>query len=231
MGDDVSMKHETKLYIVAGVFFAYLLPSLICPLGLWQLSLNPMQLVAALIAVGAPSLTCGVYLLGKAKLNERREVPRSEVKVVISIVFFCILLFFVFSQPEWNTSASATAAFSSVNVDVFWDEACTEEVKVIDWGILMLGQTVERTVYVLNQGMDSCSLNMTFKHPPVDHPRVDEYLNVTWNQEGTILQTGEVTCAVFKLHILIEEWHTPVDHTFYFPIRLRGISSEGAWGQ
>lgn len=67
----------------------------------------------------------------------------------------------------------------------------------IDWGSLSRGQIVTDTVTVINTGELAMSLSMSTNILPT-------YLQLTWDQENTVLQAGQSVVATFTLTVAID---------------------------
>jgi len=92
-----------------------------------------------------------------------------------------------------------TGNVKKVGVGVYWDEACTVNVTSIDWGFLEPGATANVTVYIQNEGTMSVMLNMTTDN--WNPALAQNYITLNWNQEGNVLNSGDVLQAVLTLSV------------------------------
>ena len=84
-----------------------------------------------------------------------------------------------------------------VDVGVYWDINCTREVTSINWGEVELGTTVDRTVYIKNNGTSdvTLSMNTTNWNPSF----ANEYITLSWDYDGRVLHPGDVLAVTFTL--------------------------------
>jgi hypothetical protein len=86
---------------------------------------------------------------------------------------------------------------TTVNVCVFSDDDCTLNCTSISWGSLRPGDSTTQTVYVKNTGTVPVTLSMTANG--WDPTNADDYLEVTWNQQGTVLAVDDDVTAILTL--------------------------------
>jgi len=88
----------------------------------------------------------------------------------------------------------------TVGVGVYWDNACTNNVTSIDWGFLEPGATVNKTVYIKNEGNTPMVLNMTTDN--WNPASASENITLSWNREGYVLNTtAPVVQAILTLSV------------------------------
>ncbi len=92
-----------------------------------------------------------------------------------------------------------TGDVKAVGVGVYWDDACTSNVTSIDWESLEPGETVNVTVYILNEGTIPVVLSMTTDNWNSASAR--NYITLIWNREGNILNSEHVFKAVLTLSV------------------------------
>ncbi|MBN2335350.1 hypothetical protein JXL21_07285 [Candidatus Bathyarchaeota archaeon] len=86
-----------------------------------------------------------------------------------------------------------------VDVGVYSDQGCTQQVSSLDWGTPEPGDTVTKTVYVKNEGNAEMGLSMSvYGWAP---PEAAGYLTVSWSREGYALSMGEAVEAVITLDV------------------------------
>ena len=88
----------------------------------------------------------------------------------------------------------------TVGVGVYWDNACTNNVTSIDWGFLEPGATVNKTVYIKNEGNTPMMLNITTDN--WNPASASENITLSWNREGYVLNTtAPVVQAILTLSV------------------------------
>jgi hypothetical protein len=96
-----------------------------------------------------------------------------------------------------NSSGSIAA---SPNIGVYSNSACTVSLTTINWGSPSPGGTVTQTVYIKNtQGSSSLMLSMTTSN--WNPTSANGPLTVTWNQQGTVLASGQSIAATLTLTV------------------------------
>jgi len=94
---------------------------------------------------------------------------------------------------------SNTGNLSAVGVGVYWDSSCNNAVLSIDWGALDPGATVDKTIYIKNEGTLAVLLDMTTDN--WDPASASSYISLSWNRENYELDPGSVIQAVLTLSV------------------------------
>jgi len=93
----------------------------------------------------------------------------------------------------------SSGSIKAINVGVYWDFDCTQNVTVIDWGIPGPGDVVNKTVYVKNSGNSGLTLNMSSTGwIPVE---AENFLSLIWDVEGAAVEVDGVVQAVLMLEV------------------------------
>ncbi len=94
---------------------------------------------------------------------------------------------------------SNTGNVSAVGVGVYWDSSCNNAVLSIDWGALEPGVTVDKAIYIKNEGSLNVLLGMaTDNWNPAS---ASSYISLSWNRENYELDPGSVINAVLSLSV------------------------------
>jgi hypothetical protein len=109
------------------------------------------------------------------------------------------LLASVLAVLQANRTFSNTGAITTVGVGAFLDNGCTQVLSTIDWGSLVPGASVNKTVYIKNSGTAQVSLNMTVT--AWNPANASSLVSFTWNQEGTALNAGNVLATLLVLSV------------------------------
>jgi len=91
------------------------------------------------------------------------------------------------------------AVIKTVGVGVYEDVDFTVSVTQIDWGVLEPGATKNFTAYLRNESNVPISLNMTTQN--WNPPEAEQFISVSWDQEGKTLQTNQVVSVTFSLSV------------------------------
>jgi len=92
-----------------------------------------------------------------------------------------------------------TGIVTAVGVGVYSNSACTSKVSSIDWGSLTPSSTVSKTIYIRNEGNKRLSLSMTTGN--WNPQSASNYITLTWNRGGTVLEVGQVVQATLVLSV------------------------------
>ena len=98
-----------------------------------------------------------------------------------------------------SVTLSSTGSVKGINVEVYWDAGCTQVVSSVDWGTPEPGDSDVETVYIRNSGTAPMTLSMSCSGwSPVE---AGNYLTLSWDREGAILDAGAVVPAVLTLTV------------------------------
>jgi len=134
------------------------------------------------------------------------STTKNEVKVAIAtliLVTYALslsVLTQVTSSLQANSRISNTGSLKAVGVGVYWDAALTNRVSSIDWGIMEPGSSVDKIVYIRNEGNTASSLSMTTSNWSPSN--ASNYITLKWNYGGQTLNVNEVVQVKFTLSIL-----------------------------
>ena len=98
-----------------------------------------------------------------------------------------------------SKTLSSSGSVKAINVEVFWDNACTQAVNSVDWGTPGPGESIEKIVFVKNTGNAPMNLvQYTSGWNPVD---TEFYLTLSWDLEGMVISADAVLQAVLTLDV------------------------------
>ena len=111
--------------------------------------------------------------------------------VAIALILGVIALNSVVLQNVGNVKA--------INVEVYWDSDCTDEVSLIDWGIMEPRTTENVTVYIMNTGNSDVMLSTdTINWSPSS---ASNYITLSWDYEGQSIGSSQVIQTTLMLSI------------------------------
>ena len=136
----------------------------------------------------------------RARLELRRMVKKTTFIIGLLAVSLALCTgIFVSGHLTTSRIISTQGTVTSINVEVYWDNACTQVVNNIGWGSTEPGDVVTRTVYVKNSGNSPMTLSMIHSDwVPVE---AGNYISLSWNREGSTIQEDEVIQAILTLTI------------------------------
>jgi hypothetical protein len=87
----------------------------------------------------------------------------------------------------------------SIEVDVYSDKGCNQALSHINWGEIVVGGSVYRTVYIKNSGDTATVLNFVTKNfSPVE---IEEHMYLYWDYDGSSLEAGQVKKILLTLTV------------------------------
>ena len=98
-----------------------------------------------------------------------------------------------------SVSIPSSGVIKAINVEVYWDVGCTQNVTVLDWGAPAPGDVVNRVVYIKNGGTSLVALSMSSSG--WDPAGVGSFLSLTWDREEATVDAGGVVQAVLSLDV------------------------------
>lgn len=98
-----------------------------------------------------------------------------------------------------NQTIPSSGAVTAVNVGVYSNSACTQNLTSINWGTISPNSSVTQTIYVKNTGNTQITLGMTKAN--WNPPSANGPITLTWDREGTKLNAGQVSTATLTLSI------------------------------
>ena len=114
--------------------------------------------------------------------------PRLSTGAMIALAATSIFLTLVTAGIISTQTIPSNGTVATVNVGVYTNSLCTQNCTSIDWGTLYPSNSTIRTLYVKNTGTVPITLTMTTNTwGPID---ATNYLTLSWDQEGTVLNPG-----------------------------------------
>jgi hypothetical protein len=126
-------------------------------------------------------------------------VQRITLATILAMVTIGTVLS-VFGVFVATHTVSNTVYVKTVGVSVYWDASCTNKVTSIDWGYMEPGSSMNKTVYVKNEGTVVMKLSMTTQN--WNPASAASYITESWNRENNVLNPGSVVQAVLTLSLL-----------------------------
>ena len=112
--------------------------------------------------------------------------------VVLPIVLTAVLITLTTIGALSNSqNVELSGTISTVNVDIYSDDACTKPCTNITVGTLNPGSTFTQTIYVKNNGNIPVTLSMNTNN--WNPTTASNYLTLSWNRQNHILNAG-ISC-------------------------------------
>jgi hypothetical protein len=117
-----------------------------------------------------------------------------------------------------NSFGSVSMVEAAGGIVAYWDKECRNPVKLMDWGLLVPGQTKNQTLYVRNEGNETMLLVETTAN--WSSSSASRFLAFSWYASDRKLDAGKVVSAVQTLKVSLQAKDIS---TFGFDIIFKGM--------
>lgn len=145
----------------------------------------------------------------KTQTRGRQKIPFKKISAVSIIAIAVLGMVLTYTTAGVITIRQATLSIdrplpssgniAALNVGIYSDYDCTQKLEALDWGDILPGSTIAKTIYLKNTGSTEITLSM--KATNWTPQNADGPISITWNKEGTKLSKGEVTDATLTLTV------------------------------
>jgi len=102
-----------------------------------------------------------------------------------------------------NLTIPSLGNIKTIGVEAYWDPNCENKTETIDWGIMWPGSSKNVTLYIRSVSNVKTTLHLsTSDLNPAD---ISEYINLSWNYEGSRLNPDEVIQVTLFLSASIDD--------------------------
>lgn len=127
----------------------------------------------------------------------RRKISTGVIIAIAATGLFLTLLTTGLLMSYQTVTSQGT--ITTVNVGVYSDSECTQNLTSINWLTLRPSDTANRTIYVKNNGTVPITLTMTTENwLPTN---ASALLTLTWNQQNTVLNATKSIPAILTLSV------------------------------
>jgi hypothetical protein len=103
------------------------------------------------------------------------------------------------SAIQTSKSLSNSGSVRGVGVGIYQYQNCTSPVSSFNWGTLDPGASVDKTVYIRNEGNSPATLSMAVSN--WNPASASNYMTLTWDYGGQTLSAGQVIQVKFTLSV------------------------------
>ena len=119
--------------------------------------------------------------------------------VIIALAATAIFLSLVTAGLIATQTVPSNGTVTAVNVGVYSDSQCTQNLTSISWGSIYPGNSTTKTIYVKNTGTVPVTLTMaTGSWVPAN---ASSLITLTWNRQNTVLNAGQSIDATLTLSV------------------------------
>ena len=130
-------------------------------------------------------------------MNPLEVFKISGYSVTIAICAFLIIASTGLLAP--NQSDTSTGTIQTNNLEIYTNPDCTKNCTTLNFGELKPGQVTNQTIYLKNTENTSITLSMNANE--WNPTEAGNWLVISWNREGTTLNSKEVISATFTLNV------------------------------
>jgi hypothetical protein len=121
------------------------------------------------------------------------------IGLLVAIIAIPILTLTSMGVLSINLTIPSSGDVTAINVGVYSDSACTNELTSVDWGTISPGSSEDVTIYLKNTGNAQITLSMTTTNwTPAS---ADEPVSLLWDKENVKLNPNQVATATLTLNI------------------------------
>lgn len=136
---------------------------------------------------------------------------------LLKVASIIVILCFASALASWDPSSLLDDNKSPVEPETEGSIELGLNVSFLDWGELFPGAAASRAVMIQNMG--GCQALLSFLPRDWIPVAAARFLNLSWDQEGTLLDPGETVAATFRLEV---SWYIRGIPEFSFSIVICG---------
>jgi len=126
-------------------------------------------------------------------------MQKISIGVIIALAATAIFLSLVTAGLIATQTVPSNGTVTAVNVGVYSDSQCTQNLTSISWGSIYPGNSTTKTIYVKNTGTLPVTLTMaTGSWVPTN---ASSLITLTWNRQNTVLNAGQSIDATLTLSV------------------------------
>lgn len=109
--------------------------------------------------------------------------------VVSSIIFVWLDKVMQLHFPTWGT-------MKTLGVEAYWNRNLENKTESINWGTMRPGSSQDVTLYIQSVSNIETTLHLSTANW---NPTISQYMNLTWNYNGTAIRPGEIVEVTLTL--------------------------------
>lgn len=112
------------------------------------------------------------------------------ILIVSSTTVLTSSVFSIWLSDFHNLTLPTIGTIKTVGVEAYWDPSCENKTETIDWNTMWPGTTKNVTLYIRNVSNVKTTLHLNASN--IIPANISEYINLSWNYDGTPLNPNEV---------------------------------------
>jgi len=123
----------------------------------------------------------------------------SKALGVFALAALALSVAWAFAILSTEETLRSVGTIRSVGVNVYWNQQCTNETDILNFGEMEPDSSKDFTLYLRNEGNIPLTLNMTSEN--WNPSSATSYMLLTWNREGEQVSPDEVLEFVVALSV------------------------------
>jgi hypothetical protein len=148
------------------------------------------------------------------------EAPKTNLAVIFTIALAAMIMTaLAASLLPAQRKIPSSGNIKTLGITVYADEACTQSLTFIGWGLVEPGSSYKRDIWINNTGNTQVKLSMTTEG--WNPAEAEGYITLTWDKEGATLNVKQLVKATLTLTVSASVTQTNV-RDFSFTIVITG---------
>lgn len=139
-----------------------------------------------------------IFRVFKTFLNRSKKTLFLILIVALASVALTTTISIMLSKTS-NFTLPSLGTVKTIGVEVYWDQNLENKTETINWDEVWVGSSKNVTVYIrsISNNQIILNLNATDWNPT----EVSDYMNMSWDYNGTLLNPGETIPVMLTLSI------------------------------
>jgi hypothetical protein len=139
-----------------------------------------------------------IFRVFKTFLNRSKKTLFLILIVALASVALTTTISIMLSKTS-NFTLPSLGTVKTIGVEVYWDQNLENKTETINWDEVWVGSSKNVTVYIRSISNNRIILNLNATDwNPTD---VSDYMNLSWDYNGTLLNPGETIPVMLTLSI------------------------------
>ena len=139
-----------------------------------------------------------IFRVFKTFLNRSKKTLFLILIVALASVALTTTISIMLSKTS-NFTLPSLGTVKTIGVEVYWDQNLENKTETINWDEVWVGSSKNVTVYIRSISNSQIILNLNATDwNPTD---VSDYMNLSWDYNGTLLNPGETIPVTLTLSI------------------------------
>jgi hypothetical protein len=139
------------------------------------------------------------YNIGASPLERKEGIIAGATVALVIYALTLSLLNPAMSAIQTSKTLSNSGSVRGIGVGIYQYSNCTSPVSSFNWGLLDPGASINKTVYIRNEGNSPATLSMAASN--WNPSSASSYMALSWNYGGQTLSVNQVIQVKFTLSV------------------------------